>query len=114
MEFTNFNKDEFVREVAKETDWTLGNSLTAVNTVFNIIGEQILNGKVVSINGVGKFKPRVKPESVSIDLSQKDEDGKLLRDENGKLLTKVIPARYSVKFDFTPSFKQKVKEVPID
>lgn len=114
MEITTFNKHDFMREVAKKTDWTLDNSLLAINTIFEIIKEQTLDGKIVSINGVGKFRPTIKKECVKIDLSQKDSNGKLLRDGNGKPITKIVPPRYNVRFEFVPSYKNIVKETPVE
>jgi nucleoid DNA-binding protein len=114
MEITTLNKNEFVREVAKKNEWTLDNSLQAVNAVFEVISEQILNGNIVTINGVGKFEPKVRPAKTCIDLSQKDDNGNLLRDEQGNLITKEVPPTYSVKFRFFSNYKQKIKDVDVD
>lgn len=115
VEFDNCNKIEFVKEVAKKVEGS-SKKLAGefVNAVFEVIQEQLLDCRGVNINGVGKFKPFIKEGATYIDLSKKDNNGKLLRDKNGKPFTKTIPDRYSIKFTFIPSFSQKIKQVTID
>lgn len=113
--FENCNKSELVKEVAKKIDGVskrVANEF--VDAIFEVIQEQLLDGKGINITGVGKFKPIVKKGATYIDLSKKDADGKLLKDKNGKPLTKTVPDRYGVKFIFTPSFTEKVKQVPLN
>lgn len=115
---TNFetcNKAELIKEVAKKIDGVSKRMVNEfVDAMFETIQEQLLDGRSVNITGIGRFNPFIKKGATYIDLSKKNKDGKLLRDKNGKPFTKTVPNRYSVKFSFTPSFVEKVKQVPVD
>lgn len=115
MEIGFCNKNEFVKEVAKKVE--NGNKKVAleyINAMFETISEQILDGNGISINGVCKVEPYIKKGGKCIDLSQKDSNGKLLRNSDGSPMTKIVPDRYAVRFRMIPSFKEKVKSVSID
>lgn len=109
------NKNEFVKEVAKKVE--NGNkrmALEYLNAMFEVISEQILDGNGIGINGVCKIEPYIKKGGKCIDLSQKDINGKLLRNSDGSPVTKIVPDRYAVRVRMIPSFKEKIKSVPIN
>lgn len=114
MEIGFCNKSEVVKEVAKKIENSSKRmALAYTNAVFEVISEQLLDGNGLSINGVCKIEPYIKKSCTCIDLSQKDANGKLLRNSDGSPITKVVPERYAIRFKLIPSFKEKIKSVSV-
>lgn len=107
-------KQDLVKEVSKKADFTQKDTTVFLNALYDVLNEQLLQGKIINLESVGKLTPFIVQARERVDLGAKNEDGTLKRDKNGKLVTKTVPARLKVKFVPSGSFKETLKTIEVE
>ena len=66
------NKKELAEVVAEKFDLTKGKSVEIVDTLFESITDALVDGKVVEINGFGKFEVKTRAPRTGINPQTKE------------------------------------------
>ncbi len=89
------NKKELAEVVAEKFDLTKGKSVEIVDTLFESITDALVDGKVVEINGFGKFEVKTRAPRTGINPQTKEVID--------------IPATNTPGFKASKSLKERVR-----
>lgn len=88
-------KAELIREVAKNTNYTIGSVTEVVNEIFEVIGNTVASGEEVAIQGFGKFERNTRAARDCVNPS------------TGEPMH--VDAMYTAKFSAGTNLKEKVR-----
>lgn len=107
----SISRTEIAKVLVKETGYPYDKINYITKCFFEEVAKNIVDGKIVYLEGVGRIYATIRPPRKVVDFKNKpDELGRTLGVKGMKVKTKQVGAGYQTRFKPSASLKRSVNE----